>query len=622
MLLIVTMAASSQDLSKELMSKAKKGDIEAQLNLSKFYIENSENEKASKWLYSAAKSGNKEAEELLYSFYSKELEKYAKEGNAEAQFRTGKYYHKGEGVKENPKKAAVWYDLAASQNHALARESLGTYYNKQLEGRAINNNEPDMQYYLGLCYFNGKGININKEIAAALFEQAMLQGHEKAGEYFFENESNLRGQRIKTVNLGNGFECTGYVAANSSVIDKSLVAEVTYGQGVLRFKGRKDGDNYYDANFESSVPYMTFQGDITLRDGVLTFHQGGKMQYTINKSKTELDKNYILPSDFVLDLGTGNIDAESIPMPNTKLTAALVDELKFANENNIRKAFELTGAPYLYVDLHVVPFNFECAVEMGIPEQSDSTSSIGSRLYMLNEGNFMILGENGFDKIIYSANQDKIEVFSKNYEDGVVNFLPLENGQANPKSNVFFTDGENFKGAYHLEKLMTSGEYSQRKDIEKIWNSKKISDLRFVMIAGDYTTSKGITEKWEGALPGDYKEYLENKKTEVETEKINKRFEKMAIAKEAAKKQLIEEGFNKSDVLVLLDRCEIRKGMSMRLIQRANDLKANLHIENDYTVDGWKSRQLIMIYSTDTQELIFHQFVGYNILGEVSAIGL
>ena len=55
----------SQEVSKDLLKRAKSGDVLAQLNVAKAYIKNNENAKASKWLYTATKSGNKEAENYL-----------------------------------------------------------------------------------------------------------------------------------------------------------------------------------------------------------------------------------------------------------------------------------------------------------------------------------------------------------------------------------------------------------------------------------------------------------------------------------------------------------------------------------------------------------------------------
>ena len=88
-LLFFAITVSAQEISRELIKMAKKGDVEAQLTLGKSYIENSQSNKAARWLYNAAKNGNKEAEKLLFSFYSKEFEKYAKEGNVDAQFNLG-----------------------------------------------------------------------------------------------------------------------------------------------------------------------------------------------------------------------------------------------------------------------------------------------------------------------------------------------------------------------------------------------------------------------------------------------------------------------------------------------------------------------------------------------------
>ena len=54
LLLAMTIVTSAQEVSKDLIKKAKDGDIEAQFNLGKAYVESLDNAQAAKWLYSAA----------------------------------------------------------------------------------------------------------------------------------------------------------------------------------------------------------------------------------------------------------------------------------------------------------------------------------------------------------------------------------------------------------------------------------------------------------------------------------------------------------------------------------------------------------------------------------------
>ena len=156
-LLFFVITVSAQEISRELIKMAKKGDVEAQLTLGKSYIENSQSSKAARWLYDAAKNGNKEAEKLLFSFYSKEFEKYAKEGNVDAQFHLGKYYLEN----KETEKAAKWFYAATKNGHKEAEQLLFSFYSKELEKYAKEGNV-DAQLNLGKCY-----IAINQEAKAA-----------------------------------------------------------------------------------------------------------------------------------------------------------------------------------------------------------------------------------------------------------------------------------------------------------------------------------------------------------------------------------------------------------------------------------------------------------------------
>lgn len=51
----------------------------------------------------------------------------AEAGDAEAQYRVGRLYGRGEGVNEDKAEALVWYELAAGQDHPVATSALGLY---------------------------------------------------------------------------------------------------------------------------------------------------------------------------------------------------------------------------------------------------------------------------------------------------------------------------------------------------------------------------------------------------------------------------------------------------------------------------------------------------------------
>jgi hypothetical protein len=51
------------------------------------------------------------------------LERAARKGNAEAQFRLGVMHRQGQGMQEDHVGAYVWFNLAAAQGHDEAREA-------------------------------------------------------------------------------------------------------------------------------------------------------------------------------------------------------------------------------------------------------------------------------------------------------------------------------------------------------------------------------------------------------------------------------------------------------------------------------------------------------------------
>lgn len=177
-------------------------------------------EKAAKCYYEAIQRGNEEVKENFYSFYSKQLEKYAKSGDAQAQYEVGCAYQKGDGVDRNIKTAAEWYMMAADQGHEQATDKFYSFYSKELEKRA-KSGQARAQYELGNCYYQAKEIDRDDEEAAEWYKKAMKQGHEAAKEKFYSFYSKLLEKEAKDGDSRAQFE-TGNAYLNGYQVDKDL----------------------------------------------------------------------------------------------------------------------------------------------------------------------------------------------------------------------------------------------------------------------------------------------------------------------------------------------------------------------------------------------------------------
>jgi TPR repeat protein len=60
----------------------------------------------------------------------KQLHRFAKEGEAQAQGKLAKHYHKGNMVKKNCRTAAFWYQKAAFAGDEEAKGHLETFFDK------------------------------------------------------------------------------------------------------------------------------------------------------------------------------------------------------------------------------------------------------------------------------------------------------------------------------------------------------------------------------------------------------------------------------------------------------------------------------------------------------------
>ena len=111
----------------------------------------------------------------------------ANQGLKEAQNAIGLMYDEGKGVTEDDAKAIEWYQKSADQGHAEAQFNLANMYaagtgveqdfKKALslfEQSAATNTQA--YYVVGVFYFNGYGVDVNKETARTWFQKAADNG--------------------------------------------------------------------------------------------------------------------------------------------------------------------------------------------------------------------------------------------------------------------------------------------------------------------------------------------------------------------------------------------------------------------------------------------------------------
>ena len=100
--------------------------------------------------------GKKLYDQEQYKEAVPKLQAAADKGHKKAQYRLGRCYDKGYGVKENDQKAFELYQKSAKQDYAKA------------------------MFQLGKCYMKGKGVTANQEEARKWIKRAI--GDEKHGD--------------------------------------------------------------------------------------------------------------------------------------------------------------------------------------------------------------------------------------------------------------------------------------------------------------------------------------------------------------------------------------------------------------------------------------------------------
>ena len=136
-------------------------------------------------------SGN---EDLDRSF-RETAEELAEEGEAEAQFMLGCFFHAGRGgLEKDPEHAAHWYRKAAEQGHVNAPAMLGqmSYLGEGVPPssaeairwyrKAASQGDAGSQFIVGLAYLKGDGVKSNFIQAHRWLRKADAQGHEEAAQ--------------------------------------------------------------------------------------------------------------------------------------------------------------------------------------------------------------------------------------------------------------------------------------------------------------------------------------------------------------------------------------------------------------------------------------------------------
>ena len=123
-----------------------------------------------------------------YQTAFQEMKPLAEQGDADAQYKLGVLYDKGQGIAQNYTQALYWYNKAAEQGDASAQYNLAQMY-RMGQGVPPNNaktlywyqkaaeqGHANAQYNLGGMYAMGKGIPQNYKIAYILSNLAASNG--------------------------------------------------------------------------------------------------------------------------------------------------------------------------------------------------------------------------------------------------------------------------------------------------------------------------------------------------------------------------------------------------------------------------------------------------------------
>ena len=197
---------NEEEAYKWLKKSAEQGHAAAQYHLA-CCLNNGEGvtkneEEAYKWLKKAAEQGHEKAKKVVAKIeddikkreeFFDNLVKSANNGVASAQYALAGHFMNGDGVAKNEKEAYKWYRKAAEQGYAEAQNMVGRYLEEGWGNVAKNEKEAvkwfkkaaeqgcDVgQYNLGICLYNGQGVDKDKTEAIKWLKKAAEQGYADA----------------------------------------------------------------------------------------------------------------------------------------------------------------------------------------------------------------------------------------------------------------------------------------------------------------------------------------------------------------------------------------------------------------------------------------------------------
>lgn len=164
-----------------------------------------------------------------YATALKEWGPLEEQGNPEAQYRLGRMYVIGGGVKVSCSEAMKWFQKAAEQGHARAQYRLGRLYTHDIYGgcqsqnfqeafkwlrKAAEQGVEDALNYLGVLYSNGQGVPVDKKEAVKWWRKAVEKGSDSGMEnlgWYTSNgwgtEKNLdEGERLLKLAVSHGMK--------------------------------------------------------------------------------------------------------------------------------------------------------------------------------------------------------------------------------------------------------------------------------------------------------------------------------------------------------------------------------------------------------------------------------
>jgi TPR repeat protein len=170
-------AATAQDEFNAYLAAAQKGDAKAMFMTGVCY---------------GTGKGCRENAQEAFAWYAKAASK----GVAAAQYNLGVMHMNGTGVPKSPQMAQKWLNEAVNNGYAEALPILGVLYysmetpeyHKAFEcfSKAANEGNAMALYYLGECYWNGRGTAEDIYAAIEAYRKSGEKGYQPAQEKLME----------------------------------------------------------------------------------------------------------------------------------------------------------------------------------------------------------------------------------------------------------------------------------------------------------------------------------------------------------------------------------------------------------------------------------------------------